>query len=92
MLTRLAQGEVSVGELARPFRMSLPAVSKHLRVLERAGLVRQTRIGRVRRCRLAARPLRGATEWMEAYRQFWEGQLDSLEEFLASTSEQEKSS
>ena len=78
ILLRLADGERTVGELAEPFRMSLPAVSKHLSVLERAGLVKRSRQGRQRRCRLVAAPLREATEWMDRYRRFWEQQFDSL--------------
>jgi DNA-binding transcriptional ArsR family regulator len=82
MLARLAGGDASVGELARPFRMSRPAISKHLRVLERAGLVRRTREGRVSRCELEASPLREASDWVERYRVFWEGQLDALQRYV----------
>jgi len=78
ILRRLARGDATVGELARPFRVSRPAVSKHLRVLERAGLVRRTREGRVSRCALNAAALREAAEWVEWYRVFWEGRLDAL--------------
>ena len=81
-LSRLAQGESSVGKLAAPFRMSLPAVSKHLRVLEGAGLVRREKDGRVRRCRLESAPMEEAAEWLSHYRKFWDGQLDSLATFL----------
>ena len=82
ILARLAEGEATVGELAGPFAVSRPAVSKHLRVLERAGLVRRTSDGRVSRCTLDATPMQDAAEWVEHYRTFWEGQLDSLSRFL----------
>ena len=78
ILKRLVDGEATVGELARPFRMSRPAISKHLRVLERAGLVRCSRDGRVNRCRLQAAPLQDAAAWIDRYRVFWTGQLDAL--------------
>jgi DNA-binding transcriptional ArsR family regulator len=78
ILARLARGDASVGELAQPFRVSRPAISKHLRVLERAGLVRRSRHGRVSRCRLDASAMRQAANWVEHYRAFWEGQLDAL--------------
>lgn len=78
ILARLAEGEATVGELAVPFPISRPAVSKHLRVLERAGLVDRTRDGRTSRCALDARPMRDAAHWVEAYREFWEFQLASL--------------
>ena len=67
-----------MGELAKPFDVSRPAISKHLRVLERAGLVRRERDGRVSRCGLDARPMRDAADWVERYRRFWENQLDQL--------------
>jgi DNA-binding transcriptional ArsR family regulator len=82
ILARLAEGEATVGELARPFRVSRPAISKHLRVLERAGLVQRQREGRVSRCGLDAEPMRDAAEWIERYRAFWSGQLDSLARYL----------
>ncbi len=82
ILTRLAKGDVSVGELAQPFEISLPAVSKHLRVLERAGLLVQDPQGRVRRCRLQAAPMREAAEWVQRYRRFWTKQLDALAKFV----------
>jgi DNA-binding transcriptional ArsR family regulator len=82
ILTRLAQGDATVGELARPFRVSRPAISKHLRVLERAKLVRRTREGRVSRCRLDAATMRDAAAWVERYRRFWEGQLDQLARYV----------
>jgi DNA-binding transcriptional ArsR family regulator len=83
ILARLAQqGESSVSDLAAPYKMSLPAVSKHLRVLERAGLVSRQKDGRVHRCRLRAEPMKDASAWIEHYRQFWEAQLDSLARYL----------
>jgi len=82
ILARLATGEATVGALARPFAMSRPAISKHLRVLEHAGLVRRTRDGRVSRCQLDAGPIRDAAAWVDHYRQFWEGQLESLARYL----------
>ena len=85
IVARLAEGEVTVGELARPFRISRPAISKHLRVLEQAGLVRRTRDGRVNRCTLAPEPLHSAAEWVERYRAFWEGQLDALARYVQET-------
>jgi DNA-binding transcriptional ArsR family regulator len=78
ILGRLARGEATVGELARPFRVSRPAISKHLRVLERAGLVRRARDGRISRCALDATRLREAADWVECYRAFWTGRLDAL--------------
>ena len=82
ILARLAQGEATVGELARPFRVSRPAISKHLRVLERAGLVQRERDGRVSRCELDAEPMRDAAEWIGRYREFWSDRLDSLARYL----------
>jgi DNA-binding transcriptional ArsR family regulator len=82
MLLRLSQGEVSVSGLAQPFQMSLPAATKHLRVLERAGLVQKSRDAQRRPCRINAEPLKQATDWMAQYRQFWEGSLDRLDAYL----------
>jgi DNA-binding transcriptional ArsR family regulator len=82
ILGRLAQGEATVGQLARPFRVSRPAISKHLRVLEQAKLVRRTREGRISRCRLDAAPMRDAAAWVERYRVFWKGQLDQLARYM----------
>ena len=82
ILARLASGETSVTELAGPFEMSLPAVTKHLKVLERAGLITRSREAQWRPCRLQAAPLRDATDWMAQYRQFWEARLDRLEDYL----------
>ena len=82
ILARLAEGEATVGELAAPFEISRPAISKHLRVLERAGLIHRARDGRVRRCGLDAAPMRQAAEWVERYRGFWEERLDALAAYL----------
>lgn len=84
MLARLSQGEATVGELAEPFmkQMSLPAVTKHLKVLENAGLVAKGRDAQWRPCRLNGDPLKEATDWMEQYRIFWEASFDRLEEYL----------
>ncbi|HKO03411.1 MAG TPA: metalloregulator ArsR/SmtB family transcription factor [Candidatus Acidoferrales bacterium] len=92
ILARLARGESSVSELAAPYRISLPAVSKHLGVLEGAGLVTRRKDGRVHRCRLVARPMREAADWIDFYRRFWEQQLDALEQFLRDTQGEEKPS
>jgi DNA-binding transcriptional ArsR family regulator len=89
ILARLAQGEASISDLAAPYEMSLPAVSKHLRVLERAKLVERRKDGRVHRCRLAAEPMKGAAEWIARYRQFWERQFDSLAQYLEDSQEEE---
>jgi DNA-binding transcriptional ArsR family regulator len=82
ILARLAEGEATVNELAEPFAMTLPAVSKHLKVLERAGLITRGRNAQWRPCTLDARPLRDAAEWMQQYRRFWEARLDRLDEHL----------
>jgi DNA-binding transcriptional ArsR family regulator len=85
ILQHLAGGERCVTDLAAPFKMSLPAVSKHLRALERAGLVRRHRRGRAHYLKLEAQPLRNAQEWIEFYRRFWEESLDRLDEYLTRT-------
>jgi DNA-binding transcriptional ArsR family regulator len=82
ILARLTTGEATVTELAEPFAMSLPAVSKHLKVLERAGLIARGREAQWRPCRLDPAPLRDANEWLETYRQFWEESFDRLDEHL----------
>jgi len=82
ILARLAEGEATVNELAEPFAMTLPAVSKHLKVLERAGLIVRGRNAQWRPCTLDARPLRDAADWMQQYRRFWETRLDRLDEHL----------
>ena len=90
LLARLAGGERCITDLARPHRMSLAAVSKHLRVLESAGLIRRRRCGRVHRMQLEAAPMKAAAEWMEQYRRFWEESLDRLEEYLEKLQKTEK--
>jgi len=82
ILARLASGEVSVTEIAEPFEMSLPAVSKHLKVLERAGLIARGRDAQWRPCRLSAGPLRDVADWVEHYRRFWTGSFDRLDDYL----------
>jgi len=89
ILARLALGEANVTDLAEPFRMSLPAVSKHLRILESAGLLRREIDGRVHRLRLHAQPMQQAAGWIAQYRKFWETQFDSLATYLASTTAKE---
>ncbi|MFC5862689.1 ArsR/SmtB family transcription factor [Acidicapsa dinghuensis] len=82
ILARLATGETSVTELAEPFQMSMPAVSKHLKVLERAGLITRGRSAQWRPCRLEAAPLQSIAAWVEEYRQFWEQSFDRLDSYL----------
>jgi DNA-binding transcriptional ArsR family regulator len=82
ILARLAAGEASVGELAQPFAMSLPAVSRHLKVLEHAGLIARSRTAQWRPCRLAPEPLKDATAWLEKYRRFWDESFDQLAHYL----------
>jgi DNA-binding transcriptional ArsR family regulator len=90
ILARLASGEASVTEIAEPFEMSLPAISKHLKVLERAGLIARGRAAQWRPCRLNAGPMRNAADWLEHYRRFWEQALDRLEEYLREVKTKEK--
>jgi DNA-binding transcriptional ArsR family regulator len=82
----------SVGELARPFAVSKPAISKHLRVLERAGLLAREKDGRTHRCRLVPAPMETAAEWIERHRKFWEGRLDALQRFLDSGEDEKEDS
>lgn len=82
ILARLASGETTVGELARPFKISKPGITKHLKVLERAGLITQGRQAQWRPCKLQAAPLKEASDWMEKYRRFWEESFDRLDEYL----------
>ncbi len=82
ILARLRQGEATAGELAEPFDMSFPAVSKHLKVLERAGLIEQGRSAQFRPRRLKAQPLKELANWLEAYRRFWDESLDNLDDYL----------
>ena len=90
ILARLAHGDRCVTDLARPYAMSLPAVSKHLRVLENAGLIRRRRQGRVHSLKLEAAPMKQASQWIEEYRRFWEGSLDRLGEYLKELQAKEK--
>ncbi len=82
ILARLASGATSVSELAEPFAMSMPAISKHLKVLQRAGLIERGREAQWRPCRLAPAPLKDASDWLEHYRRFWEESFDRLEDYL----------
>jgi DNA-binding transcriptional ArsR family regulator len=82
ILARLALGELSVKELSAPFKISPPAITKHLKVLERAGLIARSRDAQWRPCRLAPKPLKNAAVWLAQYSQFWEGSLDRLEGYL----------
>jgi DNA-binding transcriptional ArsR family regulator len=90
ILKRLAAGERSVTELAKPFKISLPAVTKHLKVLQRAGLISRGREAQRRPCKLEAAPLKDAADWVEQYRQFWDERLDRLEDYLREVQEEEK--
>ena len=90
ILARLADGECSVTELAEPFQMSMPAVSKHLRVLERAGLIARRRDAQRRPCRIEARPLKEVADWTEHYRRIWEQRLDRLDEYLGQLQSKER--
>src|SRR5438105_15889454 len=91
ILARLASGEASVTELAEPFKMTLPAVSKHLKVLERAGLIAHGREAQWRPCRLQAGPLKDAADWLEHYRGFWEESFDRLGDYLDELQRKEQS-
>jgi DNA-binding transcriptional ArsR family regulator len=90
ILARLASGEASVTELAEPFEMSMPAVSKHLKVLERAGLIGRGRDAQWRPCRLEAGPLKDVATWVERYRRFWEQSFDRLDDYLRELKNKEK--
>jgi DNA-binding transcriptional ArsR family regulator len=90
ILARLALGETTVTELAEPFDMSLPAVSKHLKVLEHAGLIARGREAQWRPCRLEASPLKDASGWLDHYRRFWEQSLDRLDDYLRELQAKEK--
>jgi DNA-binding transcriptional ArsR family regulator len=91
ILSRLAtEGEVSVNDLAAPFRMSLPAVSKHLKVLERAKLITRGRNAQWRPCRIEAKPMKEAVDWLEHYRIFWEQSFDRLDDYLKELQKQDK--
>jgi DNA-binding transcriptional ArsR family regulator len=88
ILLTLQRGNASVTELARPHEISMPAILKHLNVLEQAGLIEQKKTGRVRMCRLTVAPMQQAADWLSLYRVFWENQLDNLERFLEQTDPQ----
>jgi DNA-binding transcriptional ArsR family regulator len=90
ILARLASGESSVLEIAEPFDMSLPAVSKHLKVLERAGLIERGREAQWRPCRLQAGPLKGVADWVEVYRRHWEESFDKLDSYLKQLQREDK--
>ena len=90
ILARLSRGECSVTELAEPFDMSLPAISKHLKVLERAGLIARTRDAQWRPCQLHAGPLKDVSDWVERYREFWEQSFDRLDEYLRDLQKKQK--
>ena len=90
ILGRLAHGNATVNELAAPFRMSLPAVSKHLKVLERSGLISRGRKAQWRPCRLKARPMKEAVDWLERYRRYWEESFDRLDDYLQKLQAKEK--
>ncbi len=90
IIARLAKGEAPVTELAKPFDMTLPAISKHLKVLERAGLIERGRDAQWRPCRLKPAPLKDAADWVERYRQFWEQSFDRLEEYLREIQKEDK--
>ena len=89
ILERLAQGDATVGELAEPFQMTMPAISKHLSVLERAALITKSRDGQRRNCRITATPLKNATSWLNEYRRHWEANLESLDAYLTRIQERE---
>jgi DNA-binding transcriptional ArsR family regulator len=90
ILARLASGEKSVNELAEPFHISLPAVSRHLKVLETAGLIARGRDAQWRPCRLEAQPLKDVSDWVERYRRFWEQSFDRLDEYLREVQAKER--
>jgi DNA-binding transcriptional ArsR family regulator len=90
ILARLALGEATVGELAEPYKMSLPAVSKHLKVLERAGLIARGREAQWRPCRIQPNALKGVDDWLEHYRRLWEERLDRLDDYLRELQAKEK--
>jgi len=90
ILARLSSGEASVTQLAEPFQMSMPAISKHLKVLESAGLIARGREAQWRPCRLEARPLKDAADWIQNYRQFWERSFDRLDAYLLELKSKEK--
>ena len=90
ILARLAKGAASVKELAAPFKITLPAISKHLKVLERTGLIARSREAQWRPCRLAPQPLKGVADWVEHYRRFWDERFDRLDDYLKKSQAEEK--
>ncbi len=90
ILARLTSGEASVTELAKPFKISMPAISKHLKVLEHAGLIQRSREAQWRPCRLEAAPLKEVSDWTERYRRFWEERFERLDEYLREIQKEEK--
>src|ERR1700674_3202605 len=90
ILARLVSGQVSVTKLAEPFEMSMPAISKHLKVLERAGLIAQGREAQWRPCRLEAGPLKDVADWVEDYRRYWDESFDRLDDYLQRLQQEEK--
>ena len=90
ILARLARGEMSVKELARPFKISAPAITKHLKVLQRVGLISRGRQAQWRPCRLEAKPLEDVAEWVEQYRRYWDGSFDRLDDYLQELQQKEK--
>ena len=89
ILSRLAQGTATAGELAAPFDISFPAISKHLKVLEKAGLLTRQKEGRIQHCTLNVGPLKEAATWITLYEQFWEGQMDALADFIEKSQDEE---
>jgi DNA-binding transcriptional ArsR family regulator len=90
ILGKLSHGQKSVTELAKPFKMTMPGITKHLKVLEQAGLIERSREAQWRPCRLKAKPLKDAAHWLEAYRQFWEQSFDRLADYLDELQKKEK--
>ncbi|MGH7740255.1 MAG: ArsR/SmtB family transcription factor [bacterium] len=90
MVARLTRGEASVQELAKPFKMSLPAISKHLKVLEKSGLIERGRVAQSRPCRLKTQHIKEAVDWLEHHRKVWEERLDRLDDYLQQLQKQEK--
>ena len=90
ILKRLSKGEASVQEIAKPFKFTLPAITKHLKVLEKARLIRRGRDAQYRPCTLTAEPLKEASDWMDQYRKFWEESFDRLDEYLKELQKEEK--
>jgi DNA-binding transcriptional ArsR family regulator len=90
MIARLSTGPATIGELGRPYSISKPAVTKHVKILERAGLIRRKKDGRIHRCTLEPKPMKQAEDWIERYRKFWEGTLDSLARFVEQVQPEEE--